>query len=75
MCGSTAARALRLTWAARALTREHEGAIIHALHCETAGLRTEAQAILYAAGYTEDDFLQEVWDRLMREEADRGPAA
>lgn len=67
MCRETADRALRLTRAARALTREHEGAIIHALYCEEAGMRGEAHAVLYAAGYTEDDFLQEVWNRLCAE--------
>ena len=75
MCRETADRALRLTRAARALTRVHEGAILHALYCEEAGMRGEALAILYAAGYTEDDFLQEVWDRLLREEGSDAPAA
>jgi len=75
MCKETSAGALSLTRAARSITREYEGDLLHALYCEKAGMRTEALAVLYAAGFTEDDFLQEVWDRLLREEGGRGRAA
>lgn len=63
---------VRLTQKARALVRDHEGVILHSLWCERCAGRSEAMALLYTAGYTEDDFLQEVFDRLTRGVAD-GP--
>lgn len=64
---------VRLTRKARALVREHEGVILHSMWCGKCDGRGEAIALLYAAGYTEDDFLQEVFDRLTREAADGAP--
>jgi hypothetical protein len=64
MCEESSTGALAVTRKARALVREHKEAVLHALWCEKAGTRTEALALLYAAGYTEDDYLQEVWDGL-----------
>jgi hypothetical protein len=69
-CKAAGFRFLKILRAAQVAVRQNEGWILHALHCEKCNVRADALGLLFLAGLTEADFLNQVWDSLVEGDAD-----
>ena len=49
---------------ARAALQHHTDAVLHALHCPKCGVRLEAEALLLLAGWSEEEWLDVLWEGL-----------
>jgi hypothetical protein len=64
-CKAAGFRLLKILRAAQVAVRQNEGWILHALHCERCQERDTALGLLFLAGLTEAEFVDQVWADLV----------